>query len=108
MRLFSVALAIANSRDGFLLIDEAENGIHYTLQRDFWRMVLQAAQENNGQVIATTHSSDCIRGFAQAAIESGEVEGVLFRLSSQDGVLRAVEYSEEELLTAAKQGIEVR
>ena len=108
LRLFSVALAIANSRDGFLLIDEAENGIHYTLQRDFWRMVLQAAQENNGQVIATTHSSDCIRGFAQAAIESGEVEGVLFRLSSQDGVLRAVEYSEEELLTAAKQGIEVR
>ena len=108
LRLFSIALAIANSRDGFLLIDEAENGIHYTLQKDFWRMVLRGAQENNVQVIATTHSWDCIKGFAQAAMESKEVEGVLFRLSQQDGALRAVEYSEEELLTAAKQGIEVR
>ena len=108
LRLFSVALALANSQGGFLLIDEAENGIHYTLQSDFWRMVLQAAHDNNVQVIATTHSSDCIKGFARAAMESKGVEGVLFRLSSQDGVLRAVEYSEEELLTAAKQGIEVR
>ena len=71
-------------------------------------MVLQATQENNGQVIATTHSSDCIRGFAQAAIESGEVEGVLIRLSSQDGVLRAVEYSEEEFSPRPNKGSEVR
>ena len=40
VRLFGVALALANSQGGFLLIDEAENGIHYSLQRDFWRMVL--------------------------------------------------------------------
>ena len=108
LRLFSVALAIANSRDGFLLLDEAENGIHYTLQKDFWRMVLQAAQENNVQVLATTHSWDCIKGFAQAVMEAEDVEGVLFRLSRQDGNLRAVEYSEEETAIAAEQGIEVR
>ena len=33
LRLFGVALALANSRDGFLVIDEAENGIHHSLQR---------------------------------------------------------------------------
>ena len=31
LRLFSTALALANSRDGFLLIDEAENGLHYSI-----------------------------------------------------------------------------
>lgn len=41
--MLSIALALANSRDGFLLIDEAENGIHHTVQRDFWRMVLHGA-----------------------------------------------------------------
>ena len=56
VRLFGVALALANSQGGFLLIDEAENGIHHTIQRDFWRMVLLTAQENNVQVFATTHS----------------------------------------------------
>ena len=108
LRLFGVALALANSRDGFLLIDEAENGIHYSVQRDYWRMVLQTAHENNVQVLATTHSSDCIRGFAEAAAELEDTEGVLVRLSRRDGHLRAVEYPEEELAIAAEQGIEVR
>ena len=108
LRLFGVALGIANSRDGFLLIDEAENGIHHSLQRDFWRMVLQTAQANNVQVFATTHSRDCIRGFAQAAAESEDTEGILVRLSWRDGTLRAIEYPEDELAIAAEQGIEVR
>ena len=107
-RLFGVALALANSIDGFLLIDEAENGIHYSVHSDYWRMVLRSAQENNVQVLATTHSSDCIRGFAQAAIECEETEGVLVRLSRQYGNLRAVEYPDKELAIAAEQGIEVR
>ena len=108
MRLFSVAVALANCRNGFLLIDEAENGIHYGLQRDFWNMVLQTAQAGNVQVIATTHSWDCVTGFAQAASEYNEAEGVLVRLSRQYGSLRAVEYSEKNLKVAAEQRIEVR
>ena len=108
LRLFGVALALANSRDGFLLMDEAENGIHHSVQRDLWRMVIQTAQENNVQVLATTHSWDCVRGFAQAATEIGEAEGVLVRLDRDDYGLRAVEYSEEDLEVVVEQGIEVR
>ena len=91
-----------------MLIDEAENGIHYSLQRDFWRMVLQTAQENDVQVVATTHSWGCIKGFAQAAIQPEGADGVLVRLSRQYGDLGAVEYSKEELAIASEQGIEVR
>lgn len=110
-RLFTVALALANSRDGFLLIDEAENGIHHSVQAGYWRMVLQAAQDNNVQVLATTHSWDCVRGFAQAASENEDVEGVLVRLEKdekdEEG-LYTVEYSEKTLHTATKRGSEVR
>ena len=110
LRLFGVALVLINSRDGFLLIDEAENGIHHSVQPDFWRIVFKTAHANNVQVIATTHSFDCVRGFAQAAVECEEVEGALVRLEQEDGSLRAVEYSERNLKAAAKQsiGIEVR
>ena len=108
LRLFGAALALANGRNGFLLIDEAENGIHHTVQYDYWRMILQSAYENNVQVIATTHSWDCVSGFARAAIENNESEGVLVRLSRQYGDLQAVEYSEAELVIAAEQDIEVR
>ena len=107
-RLFSAALALANSRDGFLLIDEAENGIHHSVQADYWRLVLQTAQDNNVQVLATTHSWDCVRGFAQAASENEDVEGVLVRLEKDEDGLYTVEYSEERLQTAAEHDIEVR
>ena len=107
-RLFSVALALANCRGGFLLIDEAENGIHYTIQHDFWQMIMTAALENGVQVIATTHSWDCVRGFAQAAQENERVEGLLVRLSKRIDGLYSVEYPEAELSTAARHNIEVR
>ena len=107
-RLFGVALALANSQDGFLVIDEAENGIHHSVQRDFWKMVMRTAVENNVQVFATTHSWDCVVGFAQAAVDLEEVDGVLVRLERDGEKMRAVEYSEEELRIADLQGIEVR
>ncbi len=108
VRLFGVALTLANSRDGFLLIDEAENGIHHSIQPDFWKMVLKTAHENNVQVLATTHGWDCVVGFARAATDLDEVEGILVRLEQDGEKIRAIEYSEDDLNIAAEQGIEVR
>ena len=102
VRMFQIATSLVNCKDGFLLIDEASNLLHYTVQRGFWRMVLQTAQANNVQVLATTHSLDCIRGFAEAANENKDVEGVLYRLSRKGGPLRAVEYDERELAIFAE------
>lgn len=106
-RLLGIALALANCRDGILLIDEVENGIHHSLQIELWRMIFSAAKKGNVQVIAATHSWDCISGFAQAANESQEV-GTVYRLENIDDKLRAVQYSEEYLKIAAEQKIEVR
>ena len=107
-RMFGVALALANCRDGVLLLDEAENGIHYSLQSKFWNMVLCAAEMHNVQVLATTHSKDCIDGFAYAALDNPDIDANLVRIGRRNGELRAVEYSTEELGTAAEQNIEVR
>ncbi len=108
MRTYAVALALAKSSGGFLLIDEVENGIHHSIQPKFWNMVLQTAQRNNVQVLATTHSWDCVRGFAQAANELEDVEGVLVRIQRVPIGLRAITYDESRLENIAKHGIEVR
>lgn len=104
-RLFALALTLANCRDGLLLIDEAENGIHHAIQADMWRLVFAAAWATNVQVIATTHSWDCAAGFARAAADG---QGVLFRLDQQADRLDAVRYSGRDLAIAADQRIEVR
>ena len=106
-RLLTIALALANSRNGILLIDEVENGIHYSVQPALWRMIFGAAEAANVQVVAATHSWDCIAGFATAAVETPAV-GTMFRLERFEEELHAIHYSEEDLAVAARQRTEVR
>ena len=108
VRTFAVALALASSNNGLLVIDEAENGIHHSAQASFWKMVLQTAQRNSVQVLATTHSLDCAYAFGQAAKELEDVDGTYYRIQRNGERLRAVEYPESELVIAAEHGIEVR
>lgn len=107
-RIVGVTLSLINSQDGFLLLDEAENGIHHSVQRDFWAMVLQVAQMYNVQVLATTHSRDAVFGFAQAIRDLEYADGVYIRLEKDDHKMRAVAYSKKNLLAAAKYSIETR
>lgn len=106
-RLFGVAVALSSVRGGLLLIDEAENGIHHRFQKDFWSLILKAARAHNVQVVATTHSWDSVRGFAQAAAEHPD-EAAIVRLQRKEGQVEPVQYTPSEIQVVAKQGIEVR
>ena len=105
--LLGISLGLANSENGILLIDEIENGMHYSLQYDLWKMLFGAAKLGNVQIVAATHSWDCIAGFAKVAKESDE-EGALIRIERYGDEIEAVHYSEQELVTIAEQRIEVR
>ena len=106
-RLLNFVLALVNCKDGMLLIDEIENGIHYSVLPDVWRLIFKTARELNVQVFATTHSSDCIYAFQKAA-EEDEGEGMLIRLVNRDNKIHAITFDEEELETVAQRNIEVR
>jgi hypothetical protein len=107
VRMFGLALALVNARGGFLLVDEIENGVHYSVQADLWRLVFRIAPRLNVQVFATTHSFDCIKSFEEAARESEE-EGVLIRLAQKSGRTLVGEFDERELGIAVEGQIEVR
>ena len=61
-RLLDLALALIDSANGVLLIDEIDTGLHWTVMEDLWRFVINAARRSNVQVFATTHSYDCLKG----------------------------------------------
>jgi hypothetical protein len=106
-RLFAIALALANADGGILLVDEIENGIHYSIQQDVWKLIVDGARRLNVQLFATTHSWDCVKAF-QAATRMSSESGVLIRLESSRGKIRAIEFDEDELEIATEQQIEVR
>ena len=66
----TIVLSLVNARGGVLLIDEFENGLHYSVQLDAWRMIFNLAQSLNVQVFATTHSWDAVESFQTAAAEA--------------------------------------
>jgi len=108
-RILTIILALVNSDNGYLLIDEFENGLHYTVQEKLWTIIFQLSKELNIQVFATTHSEDCIRGF-QSALNSQESlsDGKLIRLNNENGIIKQVEFDAKELKTADEQDIEIR
>lgn len=62
-RFMVILCAIWASQDGYLFIDEVENGIHYTNYPKLWKIIFEVSKEANCQVFATTHSRECIEAF---------------------------------------------
>ncbi|MGC8494843.1 MAG: AAA family ATPase [Syntrophobacteraceae bacterium] len=106
-RLFGIILSLVNAKDGLLLIDEFENGMHYTVQADAWRAVFRIARRLDIQVVATSHSWDTIEAFQKAASEDPE-EGVLIRLLRRGEDIVPTLFREDELAVATRDRIEVR
>lgn len=83
IRLFQLALRLYEAKDGFLLIDEFENGLHFGVQKQAWELVFNLAKKLKIQVFASTHSSDCIKSFSQVALEKENIKGSLFRINKK-------------------------
>jgi hypothetical protein len=107
-RMFGIALALVNARDGFLLIDETENGLYHAIMPDVWRLILKVAKDLNVQVFATTHSWDCIEGFQEAMVETELDEGMMLRLDRKKAGNVAILYDHRRLTIATKHHVEVR
>lgn len=107
-RLFGIVLALVNAQDGFLLVDEVDSGLHYTVYPALWRLVFRTAARLNVQVFATTHSWDCIEGFQQASQGVENEEGMLVRLERRQGHIVPILFDTSRLSIATRQEIEVR
>ncbi len=107
-RILGLALNIVHSRDGILLIDEIDTGLHYTVMEDMWKFLDSATKTYNVQVFATTHSRDCYESLAAIAHSSVSENSDVTIQRIERGREQAVAYSEQAIVAAAKHGYEVR
>jgi ABC-type branched-subunit amino acid transport system ATPase component len=108
VRVFEMAASLAKAQNGFLLIDEFENGLHYSIQPKLWEFLFRSARRLNVQVFATTHSSDTISAFFAAAESVPDVDGVLTTLYEKNGEIHAARLDERDLGVALRANMEVR
>lgn len=97
-RVAALALALANCRDGYCLIDEIENGIHYELFDEIWESLERMSRELNVQVIATTHSKDCLDAF-ERAYRLPEFDACFYRLERSRDEIRSMRMDYEKFFS---------
>jgi len=108
VRLASLVTRISNARNGVVLIDEMENGLHYSILEKVWAAIAGVASQFNTQVFATTHSRECIMAAHRAFLGRGEYDFRLYRLDRREDMVKVVMYDQEALDAAIETGLEVR
>lgn len=107
--IVSIVTALFQCEDGYLFIDELENGIHYSYLDSVWETILKLSKELNIQVFATTHSKECVEAYMRAAKKLEDKDITFIRLSRlQDGQIKASTLDYELLENSIEQDHEVR
>jgi len=107
-RILHILLSLVACKKGeILVIDEFENGLHWSVQPNVWKLIFEIAKRLGVQVFASTHSRDCVAGFHEAWMENKE-DGAFLRLMRGDGQPPVQEYDLELLADSLDAETEVR
>ncbi|VXD23614.1 conserved hypothetical protein [Planktothrix serta PCC 8927] len=107
-RILGLTLALANVKNGVLLVDEIDTGLHFSAMSDMWKLVWNTAKRLNIQVFATTHNSDCWISLADLAnSEILDGDGIKIHRIEKNKP-NSIVFNENQMAIAAERGIEVR
>lgn len=110
-RLLSIILTIYIRRNGVVLIDEVENGLHYSAMNTLWKALLNTSMMTNTQLFITTHSLDTLKTLADTLqdMDGKEAHVAAYKLiRKEDDELVPLRYESSQLAYAIKHDVEVR
>lgn len=109
-RILTIILSMVNCENGYLLIDEFENGLHYSVQEKLWEIIFHLAERLNIQVFATTHSYDCIDAFSEVLNggKHAKDSGIMIRLDNYEGTIEATVYEANEIQNTTRLHVDPR
>ncbi|MBC3957668.1 AAA family ATPase [Pseudomonas triticifolii] len=106
-RILQIILSLVNAKNNVLIIDEFENGLHWSVQAAVWSLVFKLSERLNVQVFATTHSRDCIESFEKIWSSDRNV-GYFARVQKKNGEATVREYNFDLLKDSIETDVEVR
>lgn len=104
MRVLRILLAGLAWRGGIWLIDEIENGIHYSVLPDVWRTIVETAKSMDKQVFCTTHSQEMV----VTAMAAGGEDVRYFRIDALADHHEAVDYSQAAVVGTIEMELDIR
>ena len=107
VRLFSIVVQVANCRQGLLLIDEIDNGLHYSVMDKLWTLLGRMCVDHDVQIVATTHNDELVMS-AVDSFASQPHELAVFRIDRTEQGHKSVRYDEELLPAVREAQFEIR
>ena len=110
-RYLNIVAASANPMNNIILIDEIDNGLHYSAYKKLWEAIFALAISTNKQVFVTTHSKETLYRLNEMLEEHSEYQDAL-RLYTIENTKQkghqAYKYTYEGLAEACNNDIEIR
>ena len=110
-RYLNIVACSANPMTNVIVIDEIDNGLHYSAYKKLWEAIFALATKTNKQVFITTHSKETLYCLNEMLEERPEYQQEM-RLYTIAKTLKkghqAYKYTYEGLSGACENGIELR
>lgn len=108
-KILQLLLLVLTSPNGIVLLDEIENGFHYSVYANVLKLLYEAALTVNCQLLITTHNIDILRQSVSTMKEMDKLQSLSYqRISVSSKGRRAYGFSGDELETALDAELEVR
>ncbi len=113
IRLFRLIMEIVICSKQYLCIDEIDTGIHYSKFKDFCKVIISTAHQNNVQLFITTHNNEFLKTFKEVLEEEDfkdyQDKTKCFSLKKlPKGDIKAYSYNFDEFEFAIEQENELR
>lgn len=101
--ILNIFVRLYETKNGILLIDEIENGLHYTSHKLLWKLILEFSRKYNTQVFATTHSRETIESLVELVKEElyrdweKDIRVIRLFRSAESGLIKSITLNYETL-----------
>ena len=110
-RYLNIVAASANPTTNIILIDEIDNGLHYSAYKKLWEAIFALATTTNKQVFVTTHSKETLNHLNEMLEEHPEYQQEMRLYTLAKTPVKghqAYKYSFEGLSGACENDVELR
>jgi AAA15 family ATPase/GTPase len=110
-RILSILVTIILNKNGMVMIDEIENGLHYSAIANLWKTLITFSIDNNVQLFVTSHRYEilkCLNDVLKNEKQSIKENVASFSIRKNEEIIKAYRYLYEDFNNAIIEGIEIR
>ena len=113
LKLMNILLAIIDYQNGFVIIDEIDNGLHYSVLKNLWKLIFDVSKEYKTQLFISTHNFETLKYLKEVLEEDDyvqfqdQVRSYTLKRDTNNN-LNVYGYTFPEFEFSIEQGIEIR